>query len=113
VQRAWARFLIDPRAAIYGAIKSGRLPACKLIGGSYAIYPGELLRAFPLLAQQAKANAPKPTSGALTFPRLGREPTATHDCESRKLRAPSERRQSLACSQSGAADVAREAGDAV
>ena len=68
MQRAWARFLTDPRAAIYGAIKSGRLPACKLIGGSYAIYPGELLRAFPLLAQQAKANAPKHGSGTLTFP---------------------------------------------
>jgi hypothetical protein len=36
---------VEPRAAgvtksaIYRAIKSGRLPACKLNGGSYAIYP--------------------------------------------------------------------------
>jgi hypothetical protein len=27
------------QSAIYRAIKSGRLPACKLNGGSYVIYP--------------------------------------------------------------------------
>jgi Helix-turn-helix domain len=64
--RSAARAAGVTKSAIYGAIKSGRLPACKLIGGSYAIYPSELLRAFPLLAQQA--NAPKQGSGTLTFP---------------------------------------------
>jgi hypothetical protein len=66
--RSAARAAGVTKSAIYGAIRSGRLTACKLIGGSYAIYPGELLRAFPLLAQQAKANVPKQSSGTLTFP---------------------------------------------
>jgi hypothetical protein len=66
--RSAARTAGVTKSAIYGAIKSGRLAACKLIGGSYAIYPGELLRAFPLVAQQAKANAPAQSSATLTFP---------------------------------------------
>ena len=66
--RSAARAAGVTKSAIYGAIKSGRLPACRLIGGSYAIYPGELLRAFPMVAQQAKANAPRQSSGTLTFP---------------------------------------------
>jgi excisionase family DNA binding protein len=63
-----ARAVGVTKSAIYGAIKSGRLHACKLIGGRYAIYPAELLRAFPLAAQQARANAPGQSSGTLTFP---------------------------------------------
>jgi hypothetical protein len=65
--RSAARTAGVTKSAIYGAIRSGRLAACKLIGGSYAIYPGELLRAFPL-TQQAIANVPKQSSGTLAFP---------------------------------------------
>ena len=36
------------RATIYRAIRSGGLPACKLRGGTYAIYPAELRRAFSI-----------------------------------------------------------------
>jgi len=53
--------------AIYRAIKTRRLPAYKLNGGSYAIYPAELLRAFPSMAQAA-ANAAKQSSGSFSFP---------------------------------------------
>jgi hypothetical protein len=66
--RSAARAAGVTKSAIYGAIRSGRLAACKLIGGTYAIYPGELLRALPLLAKQAKASAPKGSSGTITFP---------------------------------------------
>jgi hypothetical protein len=53
------------KSAIYRAIKSGRLPACKLNDGSYAIYPAELLRAFPSMAQAAAA---RQSSGTFSFP---------------------------------------------
>ena len=53
--------------AIYRAIKSGRLLACKLNGGSYAIYPAELLRAFPSMAEAA-AKAAKQSSSNFSFP---------------------------------------------
>ena len=56
------------KSAIYRAIKSGRLQACRLNGGSYAIYPAELLRAFPLAAQQAEANVPRQSYSTFTFP---------------------------------------------
>jgi len=55
------------KSAIYRAIKTRRLPAYKLNGGSYAIYPAELLRAFPSMAQAA-ANAAKQSSGSFSFP---------------------------------------------
>lgn len=35
------------KSAIYRAIKTGRLNAHKLKSGTYAIWPGELLRVFP------------------------------------------------------------------
>ena len=49
--RSAARAAGVTKSAIYRAIKSGRLAACKLNGGSYAIYPAELLRAFPSMAK--------------------------------------------------------------
>lgn len=54
-------------SAIYRAIRSGRLRACRLSGGSYAIYPGELLRAFPLVCH-APANAARHSARAFSFP---------------------------------------------
>jgi hypothetical protein len=35
------------KSTIYRAVKTGRLSAHKLTSGTYAIYPGELLRVFP------------------------------------------------------------------
>jgi len=55
------------RSAIYRAIRSGRLQACRLNGGGYAIYPGELLRAFPLRGH-APANGASPGARVLNFP---------------------------------------------
>jgi ABC-type uncharacterized transport system substrate-binding protein len=55
------------KSAIYRAIKSGRLLACKLNGGSYAIYPAELMRAFPSMAHDG-ANAARQSSGTFSFP---------------------------------------------
>src|SRR5436190_15838736 len=55
------------KSAIYRAIKSGRLPASKLNGGGYAIYPAELLRAFPSMSR-ALAKAAKQGSGSFSFP---------------------------------------------
>ena len=71
--RSAARAAGVTKSAIYGAIRSGRLAACKLIGGSYAIYPGELLRAFPL-TQQAIANVAKLRHSRVSA--LGRELSA-------------------------------------
>jgi excisionase family DNA binding protein len=65
--RSAARAVGVTKSAIYRAIKSGRLPACKLNGGSYAIYPAELLRAFPSMAHTA-ANAAKQGSSSFSFP---------------------------------------------
>jgi predicted site-specific integrase-resolvase len=36
------------RSTIYRAVKAGRLSTHKLARGTYVIYPGELLRAFPI-----------------------------------------------------------------
>src|SRR5258708_24282326 len=55
------------RSAIYRAVKSRRLPAYKLSGSGYAIYPAELLRAFPSMAQAA-ANGARQGSGSFSFP---------------------------------------------
>jgi hypothetical protein len=55
------------KSAIYRAIKSGRLLACKLNDGSYAIYPAELLRAFPSIAKAA-ANAARQSFDTFSFP---------------------------------------------
>jgi excisionase family DNA binding protein len=65
--RSAARAAGVTKSAIYRAIKSGRLPAYKLNGGGYAIYPAELMRAFPSMAQAA-ANADKHSSGSFGFP---------------------------------------------
>jgi excisionase family DNA binding protein len=65
--RSAARAAGVTKSAIYRAIKSGRLPACKLNGGSYAIYPAELLRAFPSMAQAAM-NVARQSSGNFSFP---------------------------------------------
>jgi excisionase family DNA binding protein len=42
------------KSTVYSAIKAGRLRAHKLYSGKYAIYPGELRRAFPPAASFAK-----------------------------------------------------------
>ena len=42
-----ARAVGIAKSTIYRAIKAGRLSAYKLKSGTYAIYPGELRRAFP------------------------------------------------------------------
>ena len=42
-----ARAVGTAKSTIYHAIKAGRLPAHRLTNGTYAIYPGELRRAFP------------------------------------------------------------------
>ena len=51
--RSAARAAGVTKATIYRAIRSGQLPACKLRGGNYAIYPAELRRAFPSAARGA------------------------------------------------------------
>jgi hypothetical protein len=53
------------KSAIYRAIKSGRLQACKLNSGCYAIYPAELLRAFPSMAEAAPKAA---SQSSFSFP---------------------------------------------
>jgi len=65
--RSAARAAGVTKSAIYRAIKSGRLPACKLNDGSYAIYPAELLQAFPSMAHTS-ANAAKQSSSSFSFP---------------------------------------------
>jgi excisionase family DNA binding protein len=45
--RSAARALGTAKSTIYRAVRAGRLPALKLANGTYAIYPGELRRAFP------------------------------------------------------------------
>jgi excisionase family DNA binding protein len=45
--RSAAMALGTAKSTIYRAVKAGRLPALKLTNGTYAIYPGELRRAFP------------------------------------------------------------------
>jgi hypothetical protein len=47
------------KSAIYKAIKSGRLAARKLNGGSYAIYPAKLLRAFPSMRKPQRMRLAK------------------------------------------------------
>ena len=55
------------KSAIYKAIKSGRLPASKLDGGSYAIYPAELRRVFQLHRFARAADGARPDS--FSFPK--------------------------------------------
>ena len=45
-----ARAVGTTESTIYRAVKAGHLPAHRLTNGTYAIYPGELRRAFPLAA---------------------------------------------------------------
>ena len=45
------------RSTIYRAVKAGRLSAHKLTRGTYVIYPGELLRVFPLAFSKTVARA--------------------------------------------------------
>ena len=65
--RSAARAAGVTKATIYRAISSGQLPACKLRGGTYAIYPAELRRAFPSAAR-ASAGVTERTAGTLLFP---------------------------------------------
>ena len=43
------------KSTISRAVKAGRLSAHKLTSGTYAIYPGELLRVFPVSSSFRKA----------------------------------------------------------
>ena len=45
------------RSTIYRAVKAGRLSAHKLTSGTCVIYPGELLRVFPLESSFSKTVA--------------------------------------------------------
>ena len=56
------------KSTIYRAIKAGRLPAHKLDGGTYAIYPAELCRAFPSAPSPSRA-ASVVSTNTLSFPR--------------------------------------------
>lgn len=55
-------------SAIYRAIRSGQLPACKLRGGNYAIYPAELRRVFPSMAEAAARAAERRSASTVLFP---------------------------------------------
>ena len=65
--RSGARAAGVTKATIYRAIRSGQLPACKLRGGTYAIYPAELRRAFPSAAR-ASAGVTERSAGGFLFP---------------------------------------------
>jgi excisionase family DNA binding protein len=65
--RSAARAAGVTKSTIYRAIRGGRLAACKLRGGNYAIYPAELRRAFPSAAQ-ASAGATGHSVGTFLFP---------------------------------------------
>jgi excisionase family DNA binding protein len=60
-RRSAARAAGVTKSTIYRAIKTGRLPASKLNGGGYAIYPAELLRAFPSQGMIVKRKRPYAT----------------------------------------------------
>jgi excisionase family DNA binding protein len=47
-----ARAVGTAKSTIYRAVKAGRLSAHRLKSGTYAIYPGELRRAFPSIKAQ-------------------------------------------------------------
>ena len=65
--RSAARAAGVTKATIYRAIRTGQLPARKLRGGTYAIYPAELRRAFPSAAR-ASAGVTERSAGTLLFP---------------------------------------------
>jgi excisionase family DNA binding protein len=65
--RSAARAAGVTKATIYRAIKRGQLAACRLRGGTYAIYPAELRRAFPSAAQ-TPAGATERSAGTVLFP---------------------------------------------
>ena len=65
--RSAARAAGVTKSAIYRAIRSGRLSACKLRGGNYAMYPAELRRVFPSMAEAAAKAAERSVSTVL-FP---------------------------------------------
>jgi predicted site-specific integrase-resolvase len=55
------------RSTIYRAVKAGRLSAHKLTSGTYVIYPGELLRVFPIDLSFSKTGTMAKLQG-LRFP---------------------------------------------
>ena len=65
--RSAARAAGVTKSTIYRAIRSGQLPARKLRGGNYAIYPAELRRAFPSAAR-GSAGVTERSAGTLLFP---------------------------------------------
>lgn len=64
--RSAAKAIGVARSTIYRAIKTGRLPAHKLSGGNYAIYPAELRRLLPAAPPTRTAGAVNPNS--FSFP---------------------------------------------
>jgi hypothetical protein len=56
------------RSTIWRAVRAGGLSAHKLTNGTYAIYPGELLRVFPRAPSFTRAAIAMAERKAISFP---------------------------------------------
>jgi hypothetical protein len=63
-----ARAVGVARSTIWRAVKAGGLSAHKLTNGTYSIYPGELLRAFPRAPSLTRATIALAERKAISFP---------------------------------------------
>ena len=63
-----ARSVGVAKSTIYRAVRTGRLSAHRLTHGTYAIYPGELRRAFPAAASFSRSAVALMEHKALSFP---------------------------------------------
>ena len=63
-----ARALGVARSTIWRAVKAGGLSAHKLTNGTYAIYPGELLRVFPRAQSVTRVAKTVTERKAISFP---------------------------------------------
>jgi predicted DNA-binding transcriptional regulator AlpA len=63
-----ARAVGVARSTIWRAVKAGGLSAHRLTNGTYAIYPGELLRAFPCPPSLTGATIALAERKAISFP---------------------------------------------
>ena len=63
-----ARAVGVPRYTIWRAVRAGKLSAQKLTNGTYAIYPGELLRVFPRAPSLPKATIAVAEHKAISLP---------------------------------------------
>jgi hypothetical protein len=63
-----ARAVGVAKSTIWRAVKAGGLSAHKLTNGTYAIYPGELLRVFPRAQSFTRATIAVAERKAITFP---------------------------------------------